>query len=498
MYEAYFRLQGRPFLAAPDTRRYFPGAAIEQARQTLMRCIDRGEGVGAIIGSPGTGKSLLCQLLAEHYEGRFDVALLRGRLHSRQALLQAILYELELPYRGLDEGELRLALLDHLEPRSEPSEGLLLVVDEAHTLPWRLLEEVRLITNLVRSGLPRVRVVLAGGPLLEERFASPKMSSFSQRLAARCYLEPLDAPQTAGYVRSQISAVGGDAAAVFDDSALRSVYRATDGIPRLINQLCDHALILVSLGGGGRVTSEAIDEAWADLQQLPAPWIADNQTSEGGSIVEFGRLDDAHEERPPAIPFLQALARPAEIDDFDDSDEIDRKLGDRHPHVAEFQPLNDQATEIELDFPEFGDPFSEHFAEEEVVLERFRSDAELFAQAPRVTSPEGHQLSDLLASWPRPAALPLAAVAPQATLAIEPAPTSASAIVPPTPIRVAEIKPLAATAGQGILAATSGPPSAGPAVVVVDETPKPTLAARAKTPERKPEFKSLFSKLRRG
>ena len=97
-----------------------------------------------------------------------------GRLSTRRALFQAILYELGRPYRGMDEGELRLAVVDYLMAGDNNSRGLVLLVDEAHTLPLRLLEEIRLLTNLARSGQPLVRLVMAGGPALEERFASPE------------------------------------------------------------------------------------------------------------------------------------------------------------------------------------------------------------------------------------------------------------------------------------------------------------------------------------
>src|SRR6185436_19642724 len=117
--------------------------------------------------------------------------------------------------RGLDEGELRLSLLDHLEPKPDGNAGLLLIIDEAHTLSWRLLEEVRMITNVVRNGQPRVRVVLAGSATLEERFASPKLNSFSQRLAARCYLEALECAETLEYVRAQVSSAGADPDGIF-------------------------------------------------------------------------------------------------------------------------------------------------------------------------------------------------------------------------------------------------------------------------------------------
>ncbi len=145
MYETFFDFTSRPFLSAPQPKNYFPATAIEAARCTLERLIQRGEGPGLIIGPPGTGKTLLCHLLAERFNGPFAVALLAGgRLKSCQAMLQAILYELGVPCRGLDEGELRLALMDYLEPKPDGPEALLLLVDEAHTLSWRLLDEVRL------------------------------------------------------------------------------------------------------------------------------------------------------------------------------------------------------------------------------------------------------------------------------------------------------------------------------------------------------------------
>ena len=132
-----------------------------------------------------------------------------GRLSTRRALLQAILFELGQPYRGMDEGELRLALVDYLTAGEDCPQGMVLLVDEAHTLPLRLLEEIRMITNLVRDGQPAVRLVLAGGCVLEERFASPKLESFSQRIVARCYLESFNRTETQQYIRAQIDAAGG-------------------------------------------------------------------------------------------------------------------------------------------------------------------------------------------------------------------------------------------------------------------------------------------------
>jgi type II secretory pathway predicted ATPase ExeA len=502
MYENLFKLAERPFLAAPNTARYFPATVIENARQTLCRAIERGAGTGLVIGPAGTGKTLLCQMLAEEFENRFAIAYLaNGCLSNRQALLQAILYELRLPYQGLDEGELRLSLLDFLEPTPDGSDGLLLIVDEAHALPGRLLEEIRMLTNLVRGGQPRVRVLLAGGPRLEERFADPRLSAFSQRLAARCYLESLDSVETAAYVRAQLASVGGDSAKLVDDEALRAVSRSTDGVPRLINQVCDHALILAGLAGLGRLSSEIIDEAWADLQQLPSPW-----TSPAGEnhdqVVEFGGLDDNDEERPTAIPFRTAEPRPLQMTEPTVQLDI---IADHLASIEQtYKPAGSIGSEVELAVPEFGDPFSEEFAEEEVVLERYGAAVDLFAAAPRVSSFESRQLGAAIG----PAFESTRQSVPMPPLKFEPRSGDQQGVTIhpvraalPTQPASSEPRPLdvgAPAIGRGPAAAPQPQGDDLDLIVVEDETRQSPIPPAPAQSVRKLEYRQLFAKLRRG
>jgi type II secretory pathway predicted ATPase ExeA len=553
MYENFFKLRRRPFMSAPHTDHYFPAAIIDSARHTLERLIERGEGPGLIIGPPGTGKTLLCQLLAQKYDGPFAVALLScGRLKTCQALLQAIHYELKLPYRGMDEGELRLSLMDFLEPTPDGPRGLLLLVDEAHTLPWRLLDEIRLVTNLVRDGEPRVRVILAGGSALEERFASPKLGSFAQRVAARCYLEPLNSEETAAYVRAQIVSAGGDPAKLLTEDALRSVYRATDGIPRLINQVCDHALLLAALGGHSRLTSEAIDESWADLQQLPSPWSASIVREDAVSqIVEFGHLSD-DVESPEAIPFRASETarqpKPAHSLHLATPEEQLDAIAEQLSDLEVSDEASETATEVDLDFPEFGDPFGEEFAEEELVLDNYASEFEIFAEVPRVSSWEGRQIGSQLQPI-APDSLAPNSTAPEISRPREapPKPAAASAITPPkveiaattsTPTEEREVEFVAASdpvmpeepeivqappiAAQVTISAVENRPAAMPsvtfatpaaprpvvatssvvserqAIVVEEDGPAPATRALPLDRPRRGEFRQLFSKLRRG
>jgi type II secretory pathway predicted ATPase ExeA len=353
MYEAFFGLSSPPFGAAPQAARYVPTTALEDARQSLARCLQRGSGAGLVIGPAGTGKSLLLEVLATSLRADYRVVLIEGgRLSTRRALLQSVLFELGQPFRDLDEGELRLALIDYLTSHPSCPHGMALLVDEAHVLPLRLLEEIRLIANLARGGEPRVRVALAGTATLEERFASGRLELFSQRLAARCYLSALNRQETEHYVRRRIELAGGDSDLIFAPDAVQSVYQATDGVPRLINQVCDHALLLACVSGQRMVDSGTIDEAWADLQQLPSPWSRGRENQEGRTgVVEFGQLEEFSGE-PSSVPFRMPAAKPETASE------------------EEFVPAGSIGPEVELVIDSASDPFREPFAEEELIIDR--------------------------------------------------------------------------------------------------------------------------------
>ncbi len=292
MYEDLFQTPDRPFRATPDIRFYFPYDSMEQTRQTVLRVTRRAEGPAAVMGSTGLGKTMLAQLLTSDLQERFDVVRLHAaRLCSRRAMLQNILFELKLPYRDLSEGELRLSLMERMEPApAHAADGLVLIVDEAQTLPTKLLEELRLITNFARQGQARARLVLIGSMQLEETLALPEMSSFNQRLAARCFLQPMNRAQTADFVRHQFTCAQVDPRQIITRDALENVYVASEGIPRLANQVMDHALILAIANDQYPISAALIQEAWADLQQLPMSW--NQPEANSGAPVEFGSIDD--------------------------------------------------------------------------------------------------------------------------------------------------------------------------------------------------------------
>jgi type II secretory pathway predicted ATPase ExeA len=370
----------RVFPACPQVSRYFPAASIEDARRRLCRAIDRGDGPGLAVGGAGTGKSLLLQLLASQYQERFDVVLLASaRVCTRRALLQAMLFELGLPYRLQGEGELRLSLLDHLLSTKNCPSGLLLLVDEAQTLSAPLLDELRVLTNMVRAGAPRVRLVLAGSGALEESFAMPELESFSQRLSSRCYLAPLTRSETCQYIRAQLAAAGAAPDSVISEDALAAVFDATDGVPRLINQLCDRALVIAEANNHAYIDTDLVQAAWSDLQQLPAPWestTASTTSAQSPNVVEFGSLSDDNDAEPdePANDWVAG---------------VDRRSPPECWGVASLHPSH-PGSQSTVDVKprraaQPGDPFAEQFDEEEIVLDSFAAPDDMFWRGmPRV------------------------------------------------------------------------------------------------------------------
>ena len=300
MLETHFGLRRRPFPSSPDHACYYPSTGHEQALQALLVGLDDGEGVVALTGLPGTGKTLLCQCLLERVGPEVTAAFLtHTHMPDRAGLLQAILYDLSLPLEGKSEQELRLTLIDHLVGRFADGKRTLLVIDEAHHLGVDLLEELRLLGNLEGNAGKAMQVVLVGHPDLLLTLASPRLESLRQRLIVRPTIEPLGVEEAADYVLHHLRAAGGSTDDIVDGETLELIARQTAGVPRLLNQVMHHALRLAATMECSSVELECA------LESLAAFGLA--EPSEEYEISEYATPAVVESPRPVPAPSVCRL-----------------------------------------------------------------------------------------------------------------------------------------------------------------------------------------------
>lgn len=309
MYESFFGLRKRPFAAAPDAEILVETPAVADAIERLDRCIQQGRGIAVLTAAAGMGKTHLCHRLVRQWGAEYQAVVLpNGGFPTRRGLLQSVLAELGQPYQRLGETELRLELTAAAREARKNSAGVILLFDEAHRHSERVLEEIRLIANLFESGQPLVRIVLAGQLELEERLADPALSGLNERVGEVVTLPRLTADESRDYLRQRAVTAGGSLDGLFDAAATSIVVQACGGVPRCLNQLADHGLLLGYVAERRPVDESLVREALDDLKRLPLHWhdpmplVGSAASSEPArpqeaapafeDMIEIGSLDD--------------------------------------------------------------------------------------------------------------------------------------------------------------------------------------------------------------
>ena len=244
MYLAHFGLHERPFSNTPDPQFVYLGARHEEALAHLLYGVQEHGGFVQLTGEIGTGKTTVCRLLLERLPEGVDVALIVNPVLSPEELLAALCDELGVKYEG--GARSRKVLVDtlyrHLLATHAAKRRTVLIVDEAQTLTVEALEQLRLLTNLETAKQKLLQIMLIGQPELVELLGRPDLRQLSQRITARYHLLPFTAQETRAYLSHRLALAGG-AADVFERGALRAVHRLSGGVPRLINVICDRALL---------------------------------------------------------------------------------------------------------------------------------------------------------------------------------------------------------------------------------------------------------------
>lgn len=271
MYDTRFGLRRRPFRPTPDTDAYYPAATHEAALKQLRRALDDDEGVILLTGEAGSGKTLVARKLLEGLDEDVRCVLLtNGHVTRNGDLLQAILFDLGLPYQGLTEQAARLAVTDACLDFYGEGGKTLIVVDEAHLFPPDVLEELRLLGNLEGKDGRAVQVLLVALPEIEHTLDRPNLLALRQRLTVRARLGPLDLEESADYLRHQVRVAGGSPERLFGADVLDILTHAANGVPRVLNQAAHAAFALADEAGQHLVDAEAAVEAVTRLGLDPA------------------------------------------------------------------------------------------------------------------------------------------------------------------------------------------------------------------------------------
>src|SRR4029079_328815 len=266
MYNEHFGFTESPFNVTPDSRFFFVNPCYEEAFATLRYGIDARKGFVVITGQPGTGKTTLLKRLTCSLDSNVQAACIFDPHLTFIQLLRLTLGELGVPSTGRDRLSMMGQLYDHLIQQLENGQIVCLMIDEAQNLSVEMLEELRLLSNLETDTDKLLQIVLVGQPEFEERLERPELVQLKQRVALRCRLRPLELSEVSLYLQSRLETIHYKRANLFDDESINLIALYSKGIPRLINSICDNALLIAYTANRRYVIAQDVREAAIELQ----------------------------------------------------------------------------------------------------------------------------------------------------------------------------------------------------------------------------------------
>ena len=285
MYEKHFGFLELPFSVSPDPRFFYSNPVYREALVTLHYGIEARKGFVIITGEAGTGKTTLLRMLMHNLDSAIHTAFIFNPRLSFPALLRFVLSDLGIASSAKDRLKLTEQLNDHLIEQLKKGQTVALLVDEAQALSDEILEELRLLSNLETDREKLIQIVLMGQPELERKLDEPVLRQLKQRVTLRCRLFPLSQHEVGLYIASRLKTAGYKGQELFVPEAVEKITRYSNGIPRLVNAICDNALVIASTASKKHVSAEMIEEVALDLNltrqtQLKAEAATDSQLSE--------------------------------------------------------------------------------------------------------------------------------------------------------------------------------------------------------------------------
>jgi len=280
MYEEYYGLAEKPFSLTPDPKYLYRSESHASAFELLQYAIRRREGFVAVTGDIGTGKTTLCRALLEQIDRRTFSALVLNPFLSEDDLLKLILQDFGVVSREdiksgrlahVSKQELIETLYDFLLSLLPLRASAVLIIDEAQNLPLQVLEQIRILSNLETDKEKLLQIVLVGQLNLNTLLRSPEMRQLDQRISIRYELKPLTRAEVEAYVPHRLALAGGSAV-TFEPKALRLIHKHSTGVPRLVNLICDRALLAAYTTRTNRISAAIVGRAVVSLD-LRRPYV---------------------------------------------------------------------------------------------------------------------------------------------------------------------------------------------------------------------------------
>lgn len=243
MYTRFYNLNERPFELTPDLRYLYLSAKHKDALAHLTYGVTERRIFVQLTGEVGTGKTTMLDALVHGLDASTKVAWLSNTTIGRTDLLRALAWELGIELRGRTKMEILREISIFLSRWTAGGKNAVFVVDEAQNLNLALLEEIRLLSNLRAMGRCSLQIILAGQPELKKKLELPQLRQLRQRIGIRYHLVPLSPDETREYIQHRLTVAGAVDLDIFDQSAIDAVYEYSCGVPRVVNIVCDNALL---------------------------------------------------------------------------------------------------------------------------------------------------------------------------------------------------------------------------------------------------------------
>lgn len=241
----HFRLERNPFAASVSSQSFYSTATYDEALLQLMFATETRQGLMVLTGEPGTGKTTILHYFRNWLQQRcgYSTAYVFHTSLPAMDLFRLILRDFGIPYDAPSKGDLLIVLTDWLRQRHRASDCPVILIDEAQALTNTAFEEVRMLLNLEMDGFKLVQIALAGQLELDEKLRLSQMTQFRQRMMCRCQLLPFTPEETAGYICTRLAWAGSDNPGLFPPETVREICKYSKRILRVINLLCEHALL---------------------------------------------------------------------------------------------------------------------------------------------------------------------------------------------------------------------------------------------------------------